>query len=393
MPGTIRVGCKVSGLIGPKLPLTGAQKRRTRQRFFGTVLRSCENQKWTVYWHEIDRCADHSFNSLKYETSTGMNLSGVNVDSILNTKYLGAGDNKVIDTFLSTWQPPATPLPPAPTGQAAPQTQPSVVETAESTTTEPTIDLQPITMHQPTPSQDSNSTNLSNFLTDPDSDPSINNTPTPKLDPTTTNTQQSVETNQGTSSTDNQEPEQEEVFDPQSIVRDILEDDRTGTNLRLREQYEQEKENLVGTVVNTSAGLSWKVRRDILQSEVVEQQDSLVGVKNFDFNNKRMKTGRGLVRINLLDLMIHLWPGDWRTQLTILNHRIHNDYKEKVRVTRHGRVKKVHEITEREFWIFLHVDISITSERSVALFFLKEQVTRKLDVAMKPSGRTIMGTR
>ena len=81
MPGTIRVGCKVSGLIGPKLPLTGTQKRRTRQRFFGTVVKSCPNQKWTVYWHEIDRCADHSFNSLKYETNSGMNLSGVNMDS------------------------------------------------------------------------------------------------------------------------------------------------------------------------------------------------------------------------------------------------------------------------------------------------------------------------
>ena len=37
-----------------------------------------------------------------------MNLSGVNVDSILTTKYLGARDNKVINMFLSMWQPPAT---------------------------------------------------------------------------------------------------------------------------------------------------------------------------------------------------------------------------------------------------------------------------------------------
>ena len=106
MPGTIRVGCKVSSLIGPKLPLTGNQKRRTRQRFFGTVIKSCANQKWTVYWYEIDRCADHAFNNLKYESSMGMRLDGVNVDSILATKHLGSGDNKVIDTFLSTYHPP-----------------------------------------------------------------------------------------------------------------------------------------------------------------------------------------------------------------------------------------------------------------------------------------------
>ena len=196
MPGTIRVGCKVSGLIGPKLSLTGTQKRRTRQRFFGTVVKSCPNQKWTVYWHEIDRCADHSFNSLKYETNSGMNLSGVNIDSILSTKHLGAGDNKVIDTFLSTWQPPATPLPPAQTTQAVPQTQPSVVETteAESTVTAPTIDLQPITMHQPvndssSEGSNSNSTTLSNILTDPNpnriqvDDHNTNLTPTPTVAP------------------------------------------------------------------------------------------------------------------------------------------------------------------------------------------------------------------
>ena len=65
-----------------------------------------------------------------------------------------------------------------------------------------------------------------------------------------------------------------------------------------------------------------------------------------------MKTAKGLVRINFLDLLIHLWPGDWRAQLTDLNHMIQKEYKEKVRNTRHGRVKKIHEITEREFWVF-----------------------------------------
>ena len=131
MPGTIRVGCKVSSLIGPKLPLSGTQKRRTRQRFFGTVVKSCENQKWTVYWNEIDRCADHSYSNLRYETSTGMNLEGVNIDSMLRTKHLGSAENRVIDMFLATWQPPATPLPPAPFVQTVPQTQPSVVETID----------------------------------------------------------------------------------------------------------------------------------------------------------------------------------------------------------------------------------------------------------------------
>ena len=64
-----------------------------------------------------------------------------------------------------------------------------------------------------------------------------------------------AQTNEDTEPTDNLEPEQEEVFDPESIVKDIVEDDRNGQNLPLRDLYEQ---NLAGTVINTSAGLSWK---------------------------------------------------------------------------------------------------------------------------------------
>ena len=83
-----------------------------------------------------------------------MSLTGVNINTILSTKYLG-GDNKAINAFLSMWRPPTTPLPPTlpvQAVQAVPQTQPSVVENAEhdeSTVTARTVDLQPITMYQP----------------------------------------------------------------------------------------------------------------------------------------------------------------------------------------------------------------------------------------------------
>ena len=79
-----------------------------------------------------------------------MDLSDVNLQSILTTKHLGAGDSRVIDAFLSTWQPPATPLPLVHAVQRVPQTQPSVVETIDqdqSTVTSTTVYLQPVTMH------------------------------------------------------------------------------------------------------------------------------------------------------------------------------------------------------------------------------------------------------
>ena len=85
-----------------------------------------------------------------------MNLEGVNVESILQTKYPGVGDNKVIDMFLATWQPPATPLPLTQDLQEVSQTQLSGVETTESTATQSTIDLQPVTMYQPDSPQDTN---------------------------------------------------------------------------------------------------------------------------------------------------------------------------------------------------------------------------------------------
>ena len=110
--------------------------------------------------------------------------------------------------------------------------------------------------------------------------------------------------------------EQEDVFDPQTIIQDILDDDRTGRYLQVQAQYEQEKNNLQGTNVPTSAGLMWKVRGEIPATDIPAEDDTdTVGIKNFDFNNKRMTgSNRGQLRINFCDLLIHLWPGDSQKQ-------------------------------------------------------------------------------
>ena len=227
--------------------------------------------------------------------------------------------------FLATWQPPATRLPLAQDLQEVSQTQLSVVETTHSIATQSTIDLQPVTMYQPdspqdtNPSNTSNLSNLSNILTNTNENESNNPVPnpndnTPVANPPTenNNTQQPNEVVPHEETTpDNLEPEHEEVFDPQSIVRDIVEDDQNGRNLRLCEEYKQAKTNLIGLQVQTSAGLTWMARDDVLHAEVESVDNTVVGVRNFDFNNKRMKTSRGLARINFLDLLIHLWPGDW----------------------------------------------------------------------------------
>lgn len=124
----------------------------------------------------------------------------------------------------------------------------------------------------------------------------------------------------------------------------------------------REKQTLIGdevTVTSSLNGLSltWKVIPDIKEADVArddEFQD--VGIAGFDFNNTIVKGGprNSLQRINLLALMIHLWPGDWKEQLKVLNIRIQvdNEVLRRHCSHHHGRPKLTAEITENEFWVW-----------------------------------------
>ena len=350
----IRVGCKVSSLIGPMQPLSEGQKRRTRERFFGTVIKSADNQQWTVYWDRIDRCANHSYNSLKYEAEKGSGLDGVNIDTILKTKHLG--DSKAIEPFLSWWQPPATPLPfLTTTTTRAPRAE--ATNTSTLNIDEVSISTNSMRHIQPAPNDLSSDQSGRDSI----SDLTPNETATTTSEPIP---------NEGTQNERNDTPDEEdgdlllegeacelleleEVFDPNSIIRDFVEDERQGRHLQLQAKYEQEKSELIGMNITTSKGLTWKVRNDIEVDETVDDIEQIVGIKFFDFNDRPVKGPcRGQQRINFLQLLIHLWPGNWKSQLVKLNEYIDGDNKERTRMSRHGRVKKVKEVTEREFWIF-----------------------------------------
>ena len=81
----------------------------------------------------------------------------------------------------------------------------------------------------------------------------------------------------------------------------------------------------------------------------------LRGIAGFDFSeNNRTITidnhcGRAR-RINILDLVIHLWPGDWTEQLERLNQHIQKKNDENEKTFR--RSKKISFISEREWWYF-----------------------------------------
>jgi len=55
-------------------------------------------------------------------------------------------------------------------------------------------------------------------------------------------------------------------------------------------------------------------------------------------------------RINLHDLMIHLWPGDWKEQLAFMNRMIED--KEYVEHDAGNSLRNMTLITENKFWIF-----------------------------------------
>ena len=73
----------------------------------------------------------------------------------------------------------------------------------------------------------------------------------------------------------------EDVFNPGSIVQDMIADDSAGWHLLARQRYTAEKETLIYKFVTTSAGNSWTVCRDIPKSEVIGDGESEqpVGVK------------------------------------------------------------------------------------------------------------------
>ena len=289
-----------------------------------------------------------------------MGIDGIDIEATMSSKYLGK-DQRAIDMFLEMWQPPATPLPePINATVALPPTPeateaPSLNEASESTTnastanrSEPSKYLPSNATTVPTPPSepsipnaqcnDSSTATTETENTSTEASEAVSPSPTP---PTNPNVQDSVVTEEQ-QQVDEYDLE-EDVFDPASIVRDMVADDSAGRHLCATQQYAAEKETLIGKVIPTSAGLSWTVRNDILQSEVVEHTETKqpVGIKIFDFNNKTVSGPNcGQSRINLLHLLIHLWPGNWRQQLERLNKRIQDAHDTKMSNTRYGRVKK-----------------------------------------------------
>ena len=84
----------------------------------------------------------------------------------------------------------------------------------------------------------------------------------------------------------------------------------------------------MGTVVpvtSTRGNTTWTVRSDVKAVEVNQDlEPKTVGLKGFDFNKTSVRYGErnNKRRINFFDLLVAVWPGDWRSQLERMNKYI-----------------------------------------------------------------------
>ena len=352
-PSRVVLGSRVSGLVGPFVHQPG-RTRRSRARFTGLVLRSVEGPKWTVYWESINKCADHAPKCLRVEDKQVSNaLANIDVDDVIRTTHVG--DQRGIDRVLvATGQmeeapapqpdvaPPVEPPPPIQTPAAVPL--PNAVANTTAATQAP--DEEPVQIQAPDEAQAQTQTN----------EPAPTNAATAALAAAVNAAVETVEENE---EADPDLQLEDDVYDPNSILLDMMEDRRDGRHLQRYAEYLQEKLALVGkeVIVRSSGNRNqvWKVRHDVKKEEAVDKEYKEVGVKGFDFNKNKVKCGprNANTRINFLKLLIHLWPGDWREQVRQLNLRIKLDNAAKrARANNRGYVRLVQEISEREFWIF-----------------------------------------
>ena len=343
MPASvIRIGCRVSGLVGPFLPLVPGKSRRSRARLSGTVITSLPDKGWRVYWDGVNKSADHPNTNLKFvRASVGDQLTNLDLESIMTNDYVI--DQRGLDCHMA-----ARPTIPATTATVpTPLPIQQIPEPIAATTQQaPSNPPQPAT----TP------TNLLPTLTNNEQ------TTEPEQDPIVTDVNENEES-------DPDKEEEEDNFDPMSIIQDIIEDDRNGRHLTLQLTYQREKAALLGTEVTRASSargespLTWVVRNDILKEEVEDSEieHEKVGIRGFDFTKQNVGTKAKYKRINLLDLLIKLWPGDWRKQIRSMNLRIRLDNQLNKASKRNGRSRPINEISEHEFWVWWGIVIAARS--------------------------------
>lgn len=343
MPSSIRIGSRVSALIGPLQPLSEAQlqmdkrPKRKRERLFGTVFLSAPEHRLVVFWDRISRCSDHSTAQLCDQKERVCQEDVLRlVNKLQKDPSLHLKSQKDIDLFYEKMRGTTSTF-------VTPSPVPVQVQTDSSV--EMPID-QTEERFAPQPSNSQEQMRATDHINGP-----TNERPQDQSNISTREEPEDIFEDEDVESRDRAFP------DPHEIAEDLHQDDCTGRTLQREEMYNNEKPRLIGEQVAVgpaNSKLTWTVREDIMMEECPgPTQYKKIGVKNFDFQQFTVTCPDGKnKRINFLELLIHLWPGNWRKQLQLLNERIVRDNVEKSNTKRHGRYRQMELISEREFWIW-----------------------------------------
>lgn len=380
MPSTLRIGSRVSGCVGPFLPIchtastneSGKRPRRHRQRFYGVIIASVAERTWKVLWNETGQATDTKAQVLRLESNSGLTESDL---SALRERHQ---DIRAPSLSQQSQQSSVTSLAAGHTSslEAAEETTPAVL-LAQLTPAADENDGQERQEEEKEETENNNTQDTGGTSIDLMANRRANQLPA---------TQDLSSSDE--SDADDVEPSiQEEQLDnlPDEDFRLQRDDTTTGVvypnldaeghdpvhvHLQRVMMYKTAKENMVGNKVavgpRNGPKVEWIVRDDIAEKDIKEppppETPSKVGIIGFDFG-KRKETQD---RLDLLSLLIHLWPGDWKEQLQNINDAItkHNEQANGTADSRHkrrrvtlpsGQYKRnrtIRKVTEQEFWIF-----------------------------------------
>jgi hypothetical protein len=379
----VTIGCRVKGKFGPLVEGQGA-KRRTRSVLIGTVVASRPEKTWRVYWDDICRTADHS-KGLSFVARRDPSLSDIDLATLnLPEFYLGNADH--LRNYNSTSARSTNSSPPTSTITDASEDDLSrhnevaarILANTASTATASTPSAGAATISAPpagaaattTPAAAATSTPAGTAATPADTATTTTPTGTTPAGTATTIGTAAVTGTAGTEplgatgAEDTEEPddgenpsydENEYDLDPNWIIEEMMLEGDHHTQQRAR--YLREKANMIERKVSVTVGkqletTTWIMRDDVKSDETNQKVEfhKKLGIRGFDFNHLPVRADGKNDRINFLDLVKHLWPGDWKAQVVNANKYIKefNDSKAKSR-------RRIHPISHKEFWAFFGI--------------------------------------
>jgi hypothetical protein len=338
----VGIGKRVSGKVGPFLPLGLTQKRRVRTRLYGTVVSSVSNGVWLVRW---DQGKEEACNSRALRGEEEVIVPSPPVDPI------AAADTASDDAQEADRMSVANTLASLLAGAGEEEQAPSEEEPVMDEDGEEEEDIEDIIAMFTPPSaeeiRDAEPDTANGGVEFMEEDERVFPDVLPAAQPGRTNAEEQEDLNEDRG---NYFTADDLGFTPE--VAGGTEEDRDNYWSQRQAEAKAKIDSLVGekiTVKNHSAGCDYEwtvVGSESVQGEDSNEEYPCVGVRGIDWADRDL---------NMMDVLVKLWPGDWRKQLEQMNKML------LAAMSRSSRSKKgtvVKEVTEQEFWLFLALMLS-----------------------------------